>query len=257
MKSVLSLFKRSNQHGGGELGFAYAPAEEPSQFANATVGLTVGTFADKPPWIVVDQSLSSIIIARWPGKLWEVQILRRASEQPRPGASYVRATAVRILSEIPTATVFGVNGRAVEKVLWTAAQLTLEQRDRLAEQKSQAADEVFSAAWNRWLAKVEPNNPHRDQDHRDTLAVFAGSSRSPVGPAFTVLSSITSKRAKDLEGDAAFVVDEDEQVFAPTWAAASSALMHACMGVGASSDILSSDERSILLACYSSVETGL
>jgi hypothetical protein len=256
MKSLLSLFQRNDQARSDLLGFAYVSAEEPAQFAGVTPGLTVGTFTDKPPWIVVDLSLSSVVVARWPGKLWEVQILRRAGEQPRVGATYVRATAVRIERELPSATLFGKNGHAIEEVLRNASQLTIGQRDVLAERRDRGADEVFSAAWNRWLAQVEPSNPHRGQDHRDTLAVFAANSRSPVGPALTVLHSVTTKRAKELEGDAAFVVDEEEQFFQPMWASAFSALLHACMGVGASNDILSNDERSVLLACYSSLNPG-
>lgn len=256
MNSLLSLFQRNGQTTGDQIGFAYVSEVEPAQFADATPGITVGTFTDKPPWIVVDLSLSSIVMARWPGKLWEVQILRRATEQPRAGAGYVRATAVRIVRELPPSSVFGAHGRAIEEVLWTASQLTIEQRDFLAKHRDQATDEVFSAAWNRWLAKVEPGNPYRDQDHHDTLAVFAGRSSSPVGPAFTVLHSVTTKRAKELEGDAAFVVDEEEHVFAPSWSSAFSALLHACMGVGASDDILSNDERSALVACYSNLKAG-
>ena len=99
MKSLLSLFQRNDQTEGGQLGFAYVSEEEPAQFANGTPGLTVGTFKDSPPWIVVDLSLSSIVVARWPGKLWEVQILKRATEQPNASARYVRATAVRIVRE--------------------------------------------------------------------------------------------------------------------------------------------------------------
>lgn len=256
MKPLLSLFRRKDQPRNDLSGFAYVPADEPAQFANGTAGLTIGTFTDKPPWIVVDLSLSSIVVAHWPGKLWEVQILKRATEQPNSGAGYVRATAVRIERELPSATLFGTRGLAIEKVLWTASRLTIGQRDLLAEHRDQAADEVFSAAWNRWLAKIDPSNPHRDQDHRDTLAVFAGNSRSPVGPAFTVLHSVTTKRAKEIEGDAAFVVGEEEQFFRPSWASAFSALLHACMAVGASEDVLSNDERTAMLSCYSRLEAS-
>ena len=122
MKSLLSLFQRNDQARSDLLGFTYVSAEEPAQFAGVTPGLTVGTFTDKPPWIVVDLSLSSVVVARWPGKLWEVQILRRAGEQPRVGATYVRATAVRIERELPSATLFGKNGHAIEEVLRNASQ---------------------------------------------------------------------------------------------------------------------------------------
>ena len=256
MRSLLSLFQSSDQNESGVLGYTYASVSQPAQFANATPGLTVGTFTDKPPWIVVDLSLSSIVVASWPGKLWQVQVLRRATEQPRVGAGYVRATAVRIEHELPSASLFGANGLAIEEVFRHALHLTIENGIRLTERSNRAASEVFSAAWNRWLAEVEPTNPHRNQDHRDTLAVFAAGQRSPVGPAFTVLHSITTKRARELEGDAAFVVDEEEQAFAPAWASAFSALLHACMALGASSTVLSDDERAVLLAGYSGIQAS-
>lgn len=256
MKSLLSLFHRSDQSGNGVLGYTYASVDKPSQFANAAPGLTVGTFTDKPPWLVVDLSMSSIVVASWPGKLWQVQILRRATEQPRVGAGYVRATAVRIEHELPSALLFGANGKAIEDVFKHALHLTIENRILLTERSNRTASEVFSVAWNRWLAEVEPSNPHRNQDHRDTLAIFAEGQRSPVGPAFTVLHSITTKRARELEGDAAFVVDEEEQAFTPAWASAFSALLHACMALGASSTILSDDERSVLLEGYSGAQAS-
>lgn len=254
MRSLLSLFDRNDKGGSEVLGYAYASADLPAQFANATPGLTVGTFTDKPPWIVVDLSMSSIVVASWPGKLWEVQVLHRATEQPRADAGYVRATAVRIKRELPSASLFGPNGPAIEEVFKHALHLTIDDRTLLTERSNRAASEVFSTAWSRWLAEVEPTNPHRNQDHQDTLAVFAAGQRSPAGPAFTVLHSITTKRARELEGDAAFIIDEDEQAFTPAWASAFSALLHACMAFGASSTILSDDERSVLLAGYSTIQ---
>lgn len=256
MRSLLSLFERSNQNGSEALGYTYASVDQPAQFANAAPGLIVDTFTDKPPWIVVDLSMSSIVVASWPGKLWEVQVLRRATEQPRIGAGYVRATAVHIERELPSASLFGANGHAIEEVFRHALHLTIENRTLLTERSNRAASEVFSTAWSRWLAEVEPTNPHRNQDHRDTLAVSAAGQRSPVGPAFTVLHSITTKRARELEGDAAFVIDEEEQAFTPAWASAFSALLHACMALGASDTILSDDERSVLLAGYSPIRAS-
>lgn len=234
-------------------GYSYAPDSKPAQFAEARPGLTIGTFKDEPPWIVVDHSLSSIVIPSWPGKLWEVQVLKLAPEQPRAGAGYVRATAVRIEEEVPPALLFGKNGVAVVEIFDRAQRLTVEQRDCLANHHVPSTDQAFSKAWNRWLSKVDPASPHQGEDHRDTLAITSAGARSPVGSAFTVLHSVVSQRARKLEGDAAFIVENDEVSFAPSWALAFSALLHACMAVGTDADLLSEGERHDLLSGYSTL----
>lgn len=253
MNSLLSrLF--GNSKSSLSRGYSYVPDLKPVQFAEARPGLTIGTFRDEPPWIVVDHSLSSIVIPSWPGKLWEVQVLKLASDQPREGAGYVRATAVRIEKEVPPALLFGKNGVAVVEIFDHAQRLTVEQRDCLANHHVAASDRVFSTAWNRWLSKIDPASPHQGQDHSDTLAITSAGSRSPVGSAFTVLHSIVSQRARELEGDAAFIVEDDEVSFASLWASAFSTLLHACMAVGTDADLLSDGERLDLLSGYSTLK---
>lgn len=253
MNSLLSRLLGGNKSSLSR-GYSYAPNSKPAQFAEARPGLTVGTFRDEPPWIVVDLSLSSIVIPSWPGKLWEVQVLKLASEQPREGAGYVRAMSVRVEEEVPPELLFGTNGVAVVDILDRAQQLTVEQRDCLANHHAPASGHAFSAAWNRWLSKVDPANPYQGQDHCDTLAITSAGTRSPVGSAFTVLHSVVSQRARELEGDAAFIVEDDEVSFTPSWASAFSALLHACMAVGSDAGLLSDGERLDLLSSYSTLK---
>lgn len=231
-------------------GFHYEPLDRASQFAEAAPGLTIGTFQDAPPWIVVDLSLASTIVASWPGRLWEVQILRRATEQPQASAGYVRATAVRVVRELPTAMLFGANGEAVASILNVASRLTLEQRNQLAGLHSQAGDDAYSQAWNRWLHESDPKSAYHGDDHRHTLAITPGSMRSPLGSAFTVLHSVLTRRATEIEGAAAFIENDEERYFAPVWSNAFASLLHACMASGADKTLIPQDQRSVLSAAY-------
>lgn len=231
-------------------GFHYEPADRASHFAQAAPGLTIGTFRDTPPWIVVDISLATTIVASWPGRLWEVQVLNRASEQPVASAGYVRATAVRVVRELPPAILFGANGEAVASILAVASQLTLEQRDQLASLHSEASDDACSQVWNRWLVELDPTSAHCGEDHRNTLAIGAGKMRSPLGSAPTVLHSVLSRRATEIDGVAAFVEDDEGRYFVPVWSTAFASLLHACFAVGVDPSFVSKDQRSVLLAAY-------
>jgi hypothetical protein len=253
MNSLLSVpFAGGSSH--LPRGYTYAPDTRPDEFAAARPGLTIGTFKNEPPWIVVDLTLDSVVVASWPGKLWEVQVLDRASDQPMPEAGYVRATAVRVEDEVPSASLFGKNGVAVEEILGRAQRLTIEQRDCLASHVTPGNAEVFSAAWNKWLSRVHSPSPHQGEDHSDTLSLPMYRPGSPIGSGFTVLYSVLSKRASALEGDDAFTVEDGEVYFSPSWAPALSSLLHACMAVGTDADLLSDSERLELLSSYSTID---
>ncbi|MBM3116082.1 hypothetical protein [Jeongeupia naejangsanensis] len=224
-----------------------------AHFEEAAPGLTIGTFQDAPPWIVVDISLATIIVASWPGRLWEIQVVHRASEQPAADAGYVRATAVHVVRELSPAILFGANGEAVASILSVAAQLTLVQRDQLARLHSEAGDEAYSQVWNRWLVESDPTSDHCGDDHRNTLAVVSGKRRSPLGAAPTVLHSVLSRRATEVDGAAAFVEDGEERYFSPAWSKAFASLLHACFAMGAEASLVSKDQRSTLIAAYESL----
>lgn len=234
-------------------GFHYEPADRALHFAEAAPGLTIGTFRDAPPWIVVDVALATTIVASWPGRLWEVQVIHRASEQPVASAGYVRATAVRVVRELPSALLFGGNGEAAASILDVASQLTLEQRDQLARLHSEAGDDAYSRVWSQWLVESEPTSDHCCDDHRNTLAIGAGKMRSPLDSAPTVLHSVLSRRATEIDGAAAFVEDDEDRCFSPIWSKVFSSLLHACFAMGAEASLVSKDQRLVLIASYESM----
>jgi hypothetical protein len=232
----------------GIRGFTFASLADGGEWARAASGQVIRNPSPAPPWIVVAHTLNEILGVGWPGRLWEVEILEEAPEQPLNGAQYTRAVAVRVRHEVPVATLFP-NGEDVLRVIERAASLQASDVPELAFHASDEAAEAYSRAWNAWLAKVDPGSIHHGSDHRDTLAVFAGRKSSPVGIAFTVLYEVLGRRAREIAGDAAFEEDEEgERWFTGPWADASRALLCAVMAFGAPELTTDADRRLLLRA---------
>ena len=56
-------------------GFVCVPVFHEGPMAHAEPGRTVRISGRGPPWIAVDHQLASIVVARWPGRLWAVEIV--------------------------------------------------------------------------------------------------------------------------------------------------------------------------------------
>jgi hypothetical protein len=157
---------------------------------------------------------------------------------------------VRVLHQIPVATLFGPHGDDVLRVIGKARSIDVDDAVALGARSTPLAREAYSRAWNAWLAKVEPGSIHLGTVHDDTLAVHAGGTRSPIGGGFTVLHSVLRDRARDVAGDAAFITDEDDETcLAEPWSTASSALLHAAMAFGAP-ELVSAADRHLLLEAW-------
>jgi hypothetical protein len=226
-------------------GFAYVSAVDDGPMQGATAGATVENTDGGPPWIVVDHAIESVVIARWPGRLWEVEVARAAATQASAHARYTRAVAVRVLREHPVENLFGAHGRDVCAVIETARRVTLEDVARLADAVHPRARAAYGAAWRRWLGSGGPG------DHEDTLA--AGDGRSAIGSGFTVLYGVLSERAHELTGDAAFVVDDEgNRSLTPVWAAATDAFLHAAMAFG-TPELTPAADAELLKAAWSTL----
>ena len=232
-------------------GLVYVPDVEPSPMKNAAVGAIVRTIDRRPPWIVVDDSIDSIVVAKWPGRVWRVEILDKASEQPLPHAHYTRAHAVRVLEEVPAPILFGAHGDAVCEVIERARRITLEDVVQIGAVVPPDAPETYSSAWKRWIEETLPGSPHRGLDHFHTLAIPSDyRTRSPIGHGFTVLYSALSDRARELVGEAAFLVDEEGDVsFTPEWAVVCEAFLHAAMAFRAP-ELMPVADRDLLIAAF-------
>jgi hypothetical protein len=75
-------------------------------------------------------------------------------------------------------------------------------------------------------------------------------SPSPIGIGFTVLFGVVSRRARSLAGDAAFVIDEEGDLWlAPGWGNAAYGFLHAAMALGAP-ELVPPDDAAILTAAW-------
>jgi len=217
----------------------------------AKAGSIIRNIDKRPPWIVVYRFSQSVVAAKWPGQLWEVEIVEAAPEQPNATALYTRAVAVRVLEEKPVSRLFGLHGVVVCKIIEKARTLELKDVEALGESMSLLNQAAYARAWSKWLNHVYSNSTHIGKDLRHTLAITGeGAARSPLGGGFMVLYSQLANRARNLVGDAAFVVcDDDELCFAPSWASACSALLGAAMAYGAP-ELLSPADRDLLLSAW-------
>ena len=231
-------------------GFVYVSDAESGPMSSAAAGVRVGNFDDRPPWIVVDHDLATPILAKWPGRLWQVRILQRVPQQPQTYAAYTRATAVEVIQELPLAALFEHDGAAVVDFLCSIRNLSAEARMTLSESRDEDAARVHCEVWDRWISQVDPESPFLGGDHGGIIAVGAKSPRSPVGNATSVLHSEVRRRARAIDGDRAFVVHEEEESLDPHWIRVAGHLHHALFAIGCPDLLLSPSERLTLVRAY-------
>lgn len=232
-------------------GFVYVAAGEPGPMTLASAGARVENSDDGPPWIVVDHKLESTILAKWPGRVWRVRVLRRAPEQPHAYAGYTRATAVQVEEELPLAALFDFNGLEVAEFLSAVSQITGEAKESLSTTADGQAARLHSEVWDRWLSQADPSSPYLGEDHSGILSMGAKAPRSPVGNAPSVLHAEVRKRAREIDGESAFELHEDEESLNPQWACLAAHLQHALFAIGASDSLLTQAEREVLARAYS------
>jgi hypothetical protein len=217
-------------------GFVFAAAAQPGPMTRASAGAIIGGAEESPPWIVVSSALENVLVPSWPGRLWRVAVeeAARQEHQVTATAGYIRAVSVRILEERNAAELFGPHGVDVCRVISKAEQLTPYEVDRLFSGAKRSATAAYERAWAAWLAQ-KPNR-----------------TGSPVNQGPSVVDRVVFNRARELEGDAAFVEMADEVVLVPRWQAAADALVSAALALGAP-EIMSAEDRALLLFAWSGV----
>jgi hypothetical protein len=244
-------------------GFVYVSGDQPGPMEGATVGARVRMPSWDPPWIVVDHELDTVIVARWPGRLFRVEsvppssdeervALARARGSLRAEARYTRVFAVDVLAELPPALLFGPHGQAVVEILECARLLVDPVARELAAVRPPDASQAYGRAWQRWLDRQPNGTPYRTGDHSHVLAVpGAGRIGSPIGHGIAVLWTCVVDRARRCAGSTAFTFDEDEddKVLLDPWATAASALLDAAMALGAP-DLVDPADASLLTEAW-------
>lgn len=219
----------------------------------ARIGAVIDRKTDEPPWIVVDLLPSNVLAANWPGNLWQVQILRKAPQQPMSYANYMRATAVRVTASLSITSMFDENGPAIVEVLNGVSSLTSEQANLLGGIDDSEAARIHNQIWDQWLSANFPSFPHIGEDHAGTISHGSRGAGSPVGRATSILSSELHRRARELDGDLAFVSEGEEQYFSPKWRLVAANLQHMLFAVGVGQPKLDASGRDVLARAYCSV----
>lgn len=234
-------------------GYVYVPDSDPGPLAAAAPGEIVRKPDATPPWIVVDHAVEAAVVARWPGRMWQVEVLDTAGvPQASASAHYTRAVAVRVIAEIPAASLFGVNGGAVIGLLSLASGLDAATAERLAARRHPEAGRAYSQAWQRWLGGRAGDTSAED-DYSGVLAAGPGPARSPVNCGLTLLYRAVWERAEAVVGSAAFVLDDEgERSLEHPWGAAAAALLDAAMASGAPA-VVTAEESEMLLSAFRSV----
>jgi len=254
-------------------GYVYVSGSD-DVMAPARVGMRVAKKNRLPPYIVVSDSIQSVIVARWPGKLWRVRIVdpvtaedeRAAQAAPlSPSAGVLRAFAVDVLAEVPVARLFGDDGDKVCAVLARAAQLDWAQARSFAKARHPDAGKAYSRAWSNWLLSVGvaspfridfmsvvDTSPLRDADFTGVLTTSAHPG-SPVNDGLKVLHRTIRDCAESVEGGRALIMREDgEEGFEPVWLAACYALLEAAMALGAPA-VCEAEDRRIMCKAWNAV----
>lgn len=214
----------------GRRGFIYSPHDAESPLNSGKAGDII-QLESTPPWIVVDHYKQTIVMTNWPGILWLAEGIEPASESDQPNDIYTRSRSVRLIEPATTAELFGQNGRDVEKVLDQAAGLQLNQLLNIQRIDHQL-QQLYSDAWNSWANGLHQGAAH--YDHLYTLAKGTRGNESLIGKGLLLLSNVFHKLAQKLEGEAAFIVDDEGEIeFVPKWHHAFDAARHAAMAYGA------------------------
>jgi hypothetical protein len=225
-------------------GFIYVPANSDGPLADAEEGKTISIPNSEPPWIVVYHDISSVIVAKWPGRLWRAKAIEPATADaqakrgrpPRTEAKYTRATAVLIRTELPAWMLFGSSGEKIVPIIHAATNLTRERASALAASRSPGAGEAAARVWKRWLEHVKD-------------------ARSPVGSARSVIHSEVFRRARSLEGSDATTDDGDDVWLIEPWSTAEDVLTDAALAQ-ALSGFASEDDFALLTKGWASTAFG-
>lgn len=228
-------------------GYVYVGDGDSGPMAAAAPGHRVRCPGGGPPWIVVDRDYPSIVVHRWPGKLWRVRILTKATEQPLACATYTRASSVHVLSEEPLAALFGHNGKAVVELFDRVSQLRRWMIESLAASGDAEATGVYDAVWDRWLANVDPCSPDLGNRHAGLLRMNRD---SPAGKAPSILHSVLWHLAREMDGDEAFISDEESLFFSARWSRVADCMQHTLFAIGVEEEFVDPSERAILRRSY-------
>jgi hypothetical protein len=127
------------------VGYVYAADVHSGAMKAARAGIRAMVENRRPPFIVVDSQIDHIIVARWPGHLWLVQVAEALTPDDDwvASAGFVRAVAVDVISEIPAWKLFGDYGESVCAVIEQASALDPDRVNALVQQRDSSAGDGY------------------------------------------------------------------------------------------------------------------
>lgn len=234
-------------------GFVYSSDEDNKLFKDSKVGDVITKQDRNPPFIVVDHSLDKIIVTRWPGKLYEVEVINQSKEEGLnkglvKNVWYTRTLGVKILREVPVENIFGPNGNQISQIITWARNITEEQINSFSKYDLESSRDLFTKAWRNWILITDKEYPYLNEDHFDTLKLFSNNQKynSPIREGLSIIASQFDIRARELVGESAFGIDDEGEIFLqPKWAKASEILRHGGMSYE-SDNLLTTSEKQTL-----------
>lgn len=245
--------KNSNRTNENLKGYVYYSVDEDKRFSEAKAGDIIKNKSNRPPWIVVDHDLNSIIVTKWPGKLFEVEVLNQSNEKKLnkglvKDVWYTRTLGVKIIREIPLENLFGDNGVEICQIINITRNITVQQVISLSKFKNDDSREIYSKAWEKWIAIYDKESSYATDKHYDTLKIFINNNRhisSPIKQGLAIIASQLDSRAREILGKEAFIIDKGEEYLISEWANAMEKLLHAGMAEESES-LLTLEEKEIL-----------
>ncbi len=246
-------------------GYVYA-CEPDDVMASARACERIAIRKRRPPYITVSDSIQTLAVTRWPGKLCRVRVAEPAATAGEAlAAGIAHAIAVDVLEETPVARLFGPHGEKVCAVLARAGELDWGQARSFARARHVDAGKAYSRAWSNWLLSVGvaspfrvdfmsvvDTSPLRDADFTGVLSTSAHPG-SPINEGLKVLHRTIRDRAAETEGGKALIIREDgEEGFEPVWLAACYALLEAAMAMGAPA-VCEAEDRRIMSKAWNAV----
>lgn len=228
-------------------------------------------------WTCVDHHLHRVILTQWPGHLYKVAVIDFVSNDVEPklskNPSYTRALSYAVIEVMKPYQLFGAYGHQVCEILEWIATASYDDMARLGDLIHPRASAIYSNAWHVWLKDIDLkawNDWHQHIDLKtvdfdicsENVIAWPTQSENPDSPinnGFYLISSLISEKAKNLDGENAWITmekededDEDEQCLAPLWSKANFALLHAAMGFGAK-QYLKEEELECLTYAWSEI----
>jgi len=215
-----------------------------------------------PPYMIVNKKIQSVIVTAsiWPGYLWRVRVVKLGDMSgliANPG--YWRATEIELIEELPVGMLFGAEGDRIVPLLGQIMTLASSEADALYTNrvKNSCAEAAYTHAWRCWNENQKYPRSHTHDDGM-TLASPGNHDKetSPINYGFSLIHDLVWQRAREVEGQKAFIevveYGETELELNQRWSAVSAAFLYKAMALSMS-QYLSDIECEALTRLWASV----